>query len=79
MSNESFEAKAYTLTVHPEDVVIVHLEYEMDQETEPACIQAFIDVLRSRGYTNPVIILQPGQMIQSLPRARVMELLHDQV
>ena len=78
MNDNAFAAKAYTLAVHPEDVVIVHLEYEMDADTCSHCFKAFTDLLRSRGYTNPIIILQPGQMIESLSRVKVLELLHEQ-
>lgn len=78
MNEQDFAAKAYTLAVHPEDVVIVHLEYEMDGATCSACVKAFTDLLRSRGYTNPIIILQPGQLIESLPRTKVLELLHEE-
>ena len=76
MTPQEFTAKAYTLAVQPEDVVIIHLEYDMDLATTQSLTHAFTDMLRTRGYTNPIVILQPGQMLESLPRQEVLQRLY---
>lgn len=77
MSDQPFEAKAYTIAVLPKDIVIVHIAYDEDEPTQSTFVDAFMRILRSRGYTNPIIVLQPGQRIESLYRATVLELLHE--
>ena len=63
MNYPEIEARLYTLPINPGDIVCLHLEYEMNKETQIACSEAFTQLLRNAGKDNIFIILQPGMAL----------------
>lgn len=65
MDTSDIAFKAYTLHVAERDIVVLHLEYDMQPETIQPFLDAFTKMLRSRSLDNMVLVLQPGQMLST--------------